>query len=246
VAGSNTVPLWYTDQKVSVSPFIGEYQPIRDIPVAKVATPWDDPKDGSTTILVINEALYFGDRMLHTLLCPNQLRYNGIIVNNTPKIFDPNSSQSIIIPGKIELPLKIHGVLTYVATRKPTEKELQQCDRFELTSSLSWEPNLLDMDRQPSALISKRNPPELNEDLTSHVISSPSVQSMENGSSYHEADVSRRVGIQVVHGYRNCSTHLECNHSRRNEVCPRAIRETSENQPSPHEAPYLKYKDVFR
>jgi hypothetical protein len=122
VAGSNTIPLRYTDQKVSVSPFIGEYQPISNIPVATVATAWDDPRDGSTTVLIINEALYFGDRMPHTLLCPNQLRYNGIIVNDTPKIFDPNSSQSIIIPGKLKLPLKMHGVLTYIATRKPTEK----------------------------------------------------------------------------------------------------------------------------
>ena len=44
VAGSNTIPLRYTDQKVSVSPFIGEYQPIRDIPVATVATPWETRK----------------------------------------------------------------------------------------------------------------------------------------------------------------------------------------------------------
>jgi hypothetical protein len=87
VVGSNTMPLWYTDQIVSVSPFIGEYQPLKDIPVATVATAWDDPKDGSTIILVINEALYFGARMPHTLLCPNQLRFNGIIVNDTPKIF---------------------------------------------------------------------------------------------------------------------------------------------------------------
>jgi hypothetical protein len=30
VAGANTQPLWYTDHKVSVSPFIGEYQPLED------------------------------------------------------------------------------------------------------------------------------------------------------------------------------------------------------------------------
>jgi len=53
VAGANTVPLWYTDVKVSVSPFIGEYTPLDDIPIASVATAWDNPSNGSTIILVI-------------------------------------------------------------------------------------------------------------------------------------------------------------------------------------------------
>jgi hypothetical protein len=46
VAGANTVPLWYTDHKVNVSPFIGEYAPIGDIPIASIATAWDDPQSG--------------------------------------------------------------------------------------------------------------------------------------------------------------------------------------------------------
>jgi hypothetical protein len=135
VAGSNTVPLWYTDHKVSVSSFIGEYQPLEDIPPASVATAWDDPKDGSVVILIIDEALYFGDRMPHTLLCPNQLRFNGLIVNDTPRMFSLDSTQSIIIPGKLELPLKMRGILMYLATRKPTERELLECDCYE------WGPN---------------------------------------------------------------------------------------------------------
>ncbi len=54
---------------------------------------------------------------------------------------------------------------------------------------MSWEPNLIGMERQASALVSKGNPPELNEDLTTHIISSLSIQPMEKGSDYHEADV---------------------------------------------------------
>ena len=54
VAGSNTVPLWFSDDKVSVSPFIGEYTPLQDIPIASVATAWDSPVDGSTILLIIN------------------------------------------------------------------------------------------------------------------------------------------------------------------------------------------------
>jgi len=38
VAGSNTVPLYFTEHKASVSPFIGEYSPLPDVPIASVAT----------------------------------------------------------------------------------------------------------------------------------------------------------------------------------------------------------------
>ena len=95
VAGANTVPLWFTEHHALVSPFIGEYKPLKDIPIASVATAWDNPVDGSTVILVVNEALYFGDRMPYSLLCPNQLRHNGVSVNDVPKFFNSTSSHSI-------------------------------------------------------------------------------------------------------------------------------------------------------
>jgi hypothetical protein len=140
VAGSNMAPLWYTDHCVSGSQFIGEYKPLEDIPIAIVATAWDNPKDGSTVILVLNEMLYFGSRMSYSLICPNQLRHNGIIVDDVPKAFDPTSTQSIVIPDALTLPLKMRGVLSYLPTRKPTDKELQECVRYELTSPNPWNP----------------------------------------------------------------------------------------------------------
>jgi hypothetical protein len=137
VAGANTVPLWYTDVKVSVSPFIGEYTPLEDILIASVAAARDNPIDGSPLILVINEALYFGERMSHSLLCPNQLQDFGLIVNDVPKIYDINS---IILPGQVELLLQMRGFISYLETRKPTEVEIQTCPRYELTSAASWDP----------------------------------------------------------------------------------------------------------
>jgi hypothetical protein len=68
-----------------------EYKAIKDIPIATVATAWDDLAGGPTVILVVNEALSFGDRMNHSLLCPNQIRANGLVVNDVPKQFDDTS-----------------------------------------------------------------------------------------------------------------------------------------------------------
>jgi hypothetical protein len=59
-----------------------------DVPVATVATAYDCPTTGKTHILVINEALYFGDKMSNTLLCPNQLRANGIRVDDCPRQYN--------------------------------------------------------------------------------------------------------------------------------------------------------------
>jgi hypothetical protein len=140
LAGTNTVPLGFTDETVSIAPFIGEYSPLKDVPIASVATAWDSPEDGRTLILVINKALYFGNRMNHTLLCPNQLWFNGIKVHDMPKACDPSSPRAIIIPGQIQFPLELHGVISFLKTRKPTEEKILKCDRFELTSSAQWNP----------------------------------------------------------------------------------------------------------
>ena len=211
VAGSNTVPLYFTEHKASVSPFIGEYSPIPDVPIASVATAWDDPKDGSTIILVIHEALYFGDRMPHSLLCPNQMRDSGIIVHDCPTVYDNNSSHSIIIPSAegadIELPLHMRGTISYLDTRRPTEAELLSCERFELTSASTWNPSLIPGKEQedyfrdvqafntaklPVSDFNLFNPPELSQNLLSRLIGSIQIQASQQKPiqhGHHEADV---------------------------------------------------------
>ena len=85
VTGKNTVVLDLTGKVVSVSPFSDQYEAMEDVPVATVATAYDCPTTGKTHILVINEALYFGDKMSNTLLCPNQLQHNGLKVDDCTK-----------------------------------------------------------------------------------------------------------------------------------------------------------------
>jgi hypothetical protein len=231
VAGANTVPLWYTDHKVSVSPFIGEYAPLDDVPVATVATAYDSQVDGSTIILIINEALYFGDRMAHSLLCPNQLRDFGIVVKDTPKCYDHSSSFSIIIPNTdIELPLLMRGVISYIDTRRPTEEELLKCERYELTSAAPWDPHLtpgtgdeLELDHQyhsgrevQAVAVEKTrqpcSPPELMVDILPRIIEATQIKSPDpNVAPHHEADV-------IAHARDNRELEALQATSRRNVV----------------------------
>ena len=75
----------YTDQVCDVSPFTSEYEPMRNIPVAKTATAYDHPYDHETYILVTSQSLYFGDKLENTLLCPNQMRSHGFEVDDVPR-----------------------------------------------------------------------------------------------------------------------------------------------------------------
>ena len=82
VAGSNCLYLSSSGRTATVSGFSSELTPILNIDVATVATAYTSPVNGRTIILIINECLFFGDRMGHSLLNPNQLRNYGVLVRD--------------------------------------------------------------------------------------------------------------------------------------------------------------------
>ena len=53
-------------------------KPLSNVPVVSGATAWDDPITGQTYILVVNEALYYGTKLDHSLINPNQIRSFGV------------------------------------------------------------------------------------------------------------------------------------------------------------------------
>jgi hypothetical protein len=86
--------------------------------------------------MIINEGLWYGDKMDHSLINPNQLRYYGIKVNDNP------FSQQIMYIHHIEtdimIPLQAQGTIIYVNSRVPTDHELQTCRHIECTSPSQW------------------------------------------------------------------------------------------------------------
>jgi hypothetical protein len=91
VTGPNCTVIEYTDQRVSVSGFSNEYEAIHDVPIVTAATTYDDPNTGTTVVLIIGQALYLNDKVSCTLLCPNQLRSNGISVDDIPVHLAPRN-----------------------------------------------------------------------------------------------------------------------------------------------------------
>lgn len=145
--------------------------------------------------------------MTYLLLCPNQMRCNGLIVNDVPPLFNPDVPHSIVILGKLELPLKMRGVMSYLETHKPTMDEISKCEHFELTSTKPWDPHAMNLDLTPTLdglnlrqihLVQKRDPLELHiSSLTTLSIDLKAINSPSGlQSNVHEADV---IGHEAQH-----------------------------------------------
>jgi hypothetical protein len=141
-AGSATRVIKYTGQVCNVYPYSPKYKPRTNIPIVKAVTAFDHGSS-ETFILCLNQALYFGDEMPNSLLNQNQMRYNGVIVNDCPTFLSPNqeSSHSLYTPDEdIHLPLSLNGCISYLPTRIPSDHEIQNCTWLTLTSDEVWEP----------------------------------------------------------------------------------------------------------
>eukprot|EP00536_Pseudo-nitzschia_multiseries_P005713 jgi/Psemu1/13293/gm1.13293_g len=153
-AGSNMI-LLNPDQittHVDVAPFSEEYKPIKKIPIGSCATAWTNPTSGQVYIIVFHQALYFGNKLKNSLICPNQVRdCNFNSVEETPRQFDPRSKHGITIqtpmkdddPRKVFIKLSMRNVISYFPTRKPTRMELDECQHLIATNDTPWDPHSL-------------------------------------------------------------------------------------------------------
>lgn len=135
VAGKNWRPVEYTGEQVEVQPYSKEYAAIRDIPIAKCATVWTDQETGIDWLLLADQMLWFGDRLDHSLLNPNQMREFGITVRDNPFGDDGLG----ITTDQVDIPFQLDGTVIYFESRVPTDEELFCLRSIELHSH-AWDP----------------------------------------------------------------------------------------------------------
>jgi hypothetical protein len=141
--GANCHVISYTEHECKGSPFHPKYKPIVNVPIIQEGAAYDDPITGQTYILVINQALYLGDELPGTLINSNQMRMNGLIVDDPPKHLSPNpeTAHSVFIPDyNFRIPLVMQGVISGIPICKPSEVELETCPWIPLTSDELWDP----------------------------------------------------------------------------------------------------------
>ena len=72
----------FMGKECAVAPYTEAYDTIKAVPIVQAATEYDNPETWDTTILIINEAIWMGETMYHTLVKPNQLRAYGMTVQD--------------------------------------------------------------------------------------------------------------------------------------------------------------------
>lgn len=136
--GSNFTVLSYTNRTADVYPYDASYEPVKSVPIVSGATTYHHP-NGDAFILIINEALYYGDKLDHSLINPNQVRHNGIGFWDNP--YDSSHELGIEIYEKdIMIPMQYDGTKLAFRSSVPTEYELNVLPHIILTSSTQWNP----------------------------------------------------------------------------------------------------------
>ena len=136
--GRNFTVYKYTRRTADVYAYNKSYTPATNVPIVNGATAYDDPTSGKTFILLFNEALFYGEKMDHSLFNPNQMRKFGIPVWDNP--FDHERPFSIQALWNLEIPLMTRGTKIFFKSRVPTENELRECPKVNMTSESPWNP----------------------------------------------------------------------------------------------------------
>lgn len=134
--------LWNTGQTCQVSGFHPELDTISNVPIATCATAYTSPTNGQTYILMINQALYFGNEMNHSLINPHQIRVTGVQLSDDT--YDYQRYFGIVHPDP-PIPFDSQGAKVYFNSRTPTDHELETCETIILTNDSEWDPQNVEL-----------------------------------------------------------------------------------------------------
>ena len=73
VAGVNFAICKFDGMTCEVSPYTDSYESMKDVPIFKAATAWTNVETGETHTLYFNQMLWYGGKMLMSLINPNQM-----------------------------------------------------------------------------------------------------------------------------------------------------------------------------
>jgi hypothetical protein len=141
--GKNFLVLHATYRTADVYAYDASIKPIENVPIVSGATAFDDPTTGTTLILVFHESLYYGERLDHSLINPNQVRAYGIPFWDNP--YDNARPLCIEVDNDLHIPLRAVGTKLLFHTRVPTASELATCAHIDMTSSAPWNPTDVSM-----------------------------------------------------------------------------------------------------
>ena len=103
----------------------------------------DNPVTFRTHLIRINNGIYI-PTMKQALLCPNQARQFGTIIDDIPPELDHTGtssfSMSVADHNETSFPLQRHGPTAYLPVRRPTQEELDTIEIIDITEEEEWNP----------------------------------------------------------------------------------------------------------
>lgn len=116
----------------------------------------DGPKHGGNDHPCFKRMPILCTTLGHTLLNPNQLRHNGITVNDNP--FDTSPTRLSILAEGLVIPLRPEGTKIQFVSYSPSQKELNTCRHIHLTSPNEWNPKDVTLGKVYTDLIHVNQP----------------------------------------------------------------------------------------
>ena len=150
--GSNFRALSTNGEVVSVHPFSDNYHSIPNVSIVEAGTVWTNPKTGKEYLIVLNEALWMGDVMSHSLINPNQIRHSGNALCDDP--YYQHRKLGITLAEDF-IPFVADGTILLFRTRSPTDEEIEVLPRIALTNK-SWDPKNVVLVEQVKQLDDKK------------------------------------------------------------------------------------------
>jgi hypothetical protein len=124
-----------------VSGFANSMEPLGENLIVKPAIAYDCPMTVEIVVLIINEAMYFGEHLSYAVIYPNQIRAYDVIVDNIPKHLQLNSTYSIIVKeGYMSVPLHLQVVKSHFHARTPMFYEIENVQQITLASEEECNP----------------------------------------------------------------------------------------------------------
>jgi hypothetical protein len=137
-AGRNVLVVHVLDKKVNVAGFDPTQGKVKDLHLMSGALAYDCPT-GEVVTLMMHQVVHV-PTMENDLLCPMQMRMNDVDIKECPKFLEEhlnNTSHTLQVKSdkgdELSILFGLHGVTFYFPTSKPTQLELAQCQRFNVT-----------------------------------------------------------------------------------------------------------------
>lgn len=140
--GRNWVLILHSGYTCNVYPYKDDYKPEVDVPIGSCGTVVTD-EEGRDHLIIVHEALFFGEKMGHSLLNQNQIRYHirhqGGYLNDDFTREDEHLGIQVSADG-LFIPFDIKGTAIGFESRTPTHREIEDLPSAVLTSGAPWEP----------------------------------------------------------------------------------------------------------